>query len=307
MLNISTAAPAAAMSTFATPAELGSTEAGSDYDAVRRAIAFISTDYRSQPNLAAVAEAAGLSPAELDALFRRWSGLTPKAFLQAVTIDAARRLLGEGASLLDAAYDVGLSGPSRLHDLFVKHEAMSPGLYKAKGEGIDLAYGFCASPFGRALMVASERGLAGVGFSEGGEAGDAAALGDMMRRWPKARFRADEAAVAPYAARAFDPAEWSRERPLRVVFIGSDFEIRVWQMLLSIPVGGATTYSRLAEKVGVPRAPRAVGAAVGRNPISFVVPCHRVIGKSGALTGYHWGLSRKRAMLGWEAGVLARG
>ncbi|WP_193227756.1 methylated-DNA--[protein]-cysteine S-methyltransferase [Aureimonas psammosilenae] len=277
-----------------------------DYETVRRAIEFISNTYRSQPSLSEVAEAVSLSPADLEALFRRWSGLTPKAFLQAVTIDKARELLGQGASLLDAAFDVGLSGPSRLHDLFVRHEAMSPGLYKAKGEGIDLAHGFVDSPFGRALVVASDRGLAYIGFSEGGEAGDALALEDMRRRWPRARFRQDEAAVAPYAARAFDPAEWARERPLRVVMIGSDFEIRVWQTLLSIPVGGATTYSRIAESIGAPKAARAVGAAVGRNPISFVVPCHRVIGKSGALTGYHWGLSRKRAMLGWEAGVLAR-
>ncbi|KQT64523.1 MULTISPECIES: bifunctional helix-turn-helix domain-containing protein/methylated-DNA--[protein]-cysteine S-methyltransferase [unclassified Aureimonas] len=278
----------------------------SDYETVRRAIEFISMEYQRQPSLGEVADAAGLPPAELDSLFRRWAGLTPKAFLQAVTLDRARTLLAEGASLLDASLDVGLSGPSRLHDLFVKHEAMSPGLYKAKGEGIDLAYGFTPSPFGRAIIVATERGLAGVGFSDGTEAGDRAALDDMIRRWPKARFRRDEAMVAPYAARAFDPAQWAADRPLRVVFIGSDFEIRVWQTLLRIPVGCAATYSQVAETIGVPKAARAVGAAVGRNPISFVVPCHRVLGKSGALTGYHWGLSRKRAMLGWEAGVLAR-
>ncbi|GGE08816.1 6-O-methylguanine DNA methyltransferase [Aureimonas endophytica] len=279
----------------------------SDYETVRRAVEFISTDFRSQPSLAAIAEAVNLSPAELEALFRRWAGLTPKAFLQAVTIDKARELLASGASLLDAAFDVGLSGPSRLHDLFVRHEAMSPGFYKAKGEGIDLAYGFTDSPFGRALVIATDRGLAGVGFSEGGAAGDAAALDDMRRRWPRARFREDQTAIEPFAQRAFDPAEWMRDRPLRVVLIGTDFEIRVWETLLSIPVGSATTYSRVAETIGAPKAARAVGAAVGRNPVSFVVPCHRVVGKSGALTGYHWGLSRKRAMLGWEAGVLARG
>jgi AraC family transcriptional regulator of adaptative response/methylated-DNA-[protein]-cysteine methyltransferase len=288
------------------PGELAPSAPASDYDSVRQAIEFISNEYQRQPSLAEVAEAAGLSPAELEVLFRRWAGLTPKAFLQAVTLDRARKLLSAGASLLDASLDVGLSGPSRLHDLFVKHEAMSPGLYKAKGEGIDLAYGFCPSPFGRAIVVATDRGLAGVGFSDGTEAGDAHALEDMVRRWPKARFRLDEAAVRPYAARSFDPGAWSADRPLRVVFIGSDFEIRVWQTLLRIPVGCAATYSQVAETIGVPKAARAVGAAVGRNPISFVVPCHRVLGKSGALTGYHWGLSRKRAMLGWEAGILAR-
>lgn len=278
----------------------------SDYDAVRRAIEFISTDYREQPSLAAVAGAVGRGPDELEALFRRWAGLTPKAFLQAVTLDHARRLLDGGAPLLDAAFEVGLSGPSRLHDLFVRHEAMSPGSFKAKGEGLDLSYGYADSPFGRAIVAATAKGLAGIGFSDGSETGDEVALADMVRRWPRARFVRDDRQVEPFAHRAFDPAEWVKERPLRVVLIGSDFEIRVWQALLDVPVGQATTYSAVAETLGVPKAARAVGAAVGRNPVSFVVPCHRVLGKGGALTGYHWGLSRKRAMLGWEAGVLAR-
>ncbi|KAB0676808.1 bifunctional helix-turn-helix domain-containing protein/methylated-DNA--[protein]-cysteine S-methyltransferase [Aureimonas leprariae] len=277
-----------------------------DYASVRAAIEFISTDYRDQPSLEEVAAAVGREPAELEALFRRWAGLTPKAFLQAVTINHARRLLAEGAPLLDASFEVGLSGPSRLHDLFVKHEAMSPGHFKAKGEGLELTYGYAPSPFGRAILVATAKGLAGIGFSDGTADGDEAALADMVRRWPRARFARDDGAVAPLAARSFEPAEWSDSRPLRVVLIGSDFEVRVWQALLEIPVGKATTYSGIASQLGVPQAARAVGAAVGRNPISFVVPCHRVLGKGGALTGYHWGLSRKRAMLGWEAGVLAR-
>lgn len=281
-------------------------EDASDYAIVRRAIEFISTEYRGQPSLAAVAAAVGLSPEELQTAFKRWSGLTPKAFLQAVTIDRARGLLGEGASLLDAALEVGLSGPSRLHDLFVKHEAMSPGSYKDKGRGLALSYGYHSSPFGRALVVASERGLAGVAFADASDGGDAAALEDMVRRWPQAEFKRDDAFTRAYADRAFRPSEWQCERPLRVVMIGTDFEIRVWQALLEIPVGETTTYSTIAERLGAPKAARAVGAAVGRNPISFVVPCHRVVGKSGALTGYHWGLSRKRAMLGWEACLLAR-
>jgi AraC family transcriptional regulator of adaptative response/methylated-DNA-[protein]-cysteine methyltransferase len=277
-----------------------------DYGRVRRAIEFISTEYRDQPSLSAIADAVGLEPEALQALFQRWAGLSPKAFLQAVTIDHARRLLGDGATLFDAAYDVGLSGPSRLHDLFVKHEAMSPGLYKARGAGIDFVYGFDESPFGRALVVATDRGLAGIGFSEGGEAGDAIAFQDMLRRWPMARFTRDDARIAQLSGRVFRPSEWVEDRPLQIILIGTDFEIRVWQALLAIPVGRAATYSTVAGAIGVPRAARAVGAAVGRNPISFVVPCHRVVGKSGALTGYHWGISRKRAMLGWEAGVLAR-
>jgi AraC family transcriptional regulator of adaptative response/methylated-DNA-[protein]-cysteine methyltransferase len=253
----------------------------------------------------------GLSQSHLTHLFARGAGLSPKAFLQALTIDHARALLRESASVLDASLEVGLSGPGRLHDLFVTHEAMSPGEYKARGEGLTLAYGWHASPFGEALMVASARGLAGLGWvdegAEGGhESARAAALADMVRRWPRARFERDDAATAPYASRVFDPACWRSGQPLRVVLIGSDFEVSVWRTLLDVPLGAAITYSALAGRIGKPRAARAVGAAVGRNPISFVVPCHRVLGASGHLTGYHWGLTRKQAILGWEAGRVIK-
>ena len=209
----------------------------------------------------------------------------------------------DSASVLDVAYELGLSGPGRLHDLFVVHEAMSPGEFRRGGEGLQMRFGFHASPFGEALAIIAPRGLAGLGFVD--EGGQAAALDDMRRRWPRASFVEDQAAAAPYVARAFDPAEWRADRPLRVVMIGSDFEVRVWETLLRIPLGRAATYADVARSVGSPKAARAVGAAVGRNPISFVVPCHRVIGSGGALTGYHWGLTRKRALLGWEAGRTA--
>lgn len=290
----------------AAPALMPVSPPQSDYEIVCAAIAFISGHYREQPSLAEIATALKVGERELETLFRRWSGLTPKAFLQAVTIDHARRLLGEGMPLLDAAIEVGLSGPSRLHDLFVKHEAVSPGTHKAKGDGLSLSYGFAPSPFGRTLVLWTERGVAGIAFSDAERGGDAAAFEDMRRRWPKAAYVRDDSGAVPHVARAFDPESWNEGRPMRVVLIGTDFEVRVWQALLEIPVGRATTYSAIAEGLGAPKASRAVGAAVGRNPISFVVPCHRVVGKSGALTGYHWGLTRKRAMLGWEAGVLAR-
>lgn len=282
--------------------------AGSDYDTVRRILSFITHHWREQPTIEAIADAAGATPTDVHHLFRRWCGLTPKAFLQAITLDNAKLLLGASASVLDAALEVGLSGPGRLHDLFVAHEAMSPGEWKAGGGGLAMAYGFHASPFGEALIVTTERGLAGLGWvstsQDGGKAvgGRAEALADMIRRWPHAEYRFDPARTAPYAARIFDPQAWSPETPLRVVLIGTDFEVRVWETLLRIPVGCATTYGTVAQQIGKPSAARAVGAAVGKNPISFVVPCHRVIGKSGALTGYHWGLTRKRAILGWEAG-----
>ena len=275
-------------------------ETVADYDKVRRILAYITENWREQPSMEAIAAYIGLSEPHLHHVFRRWAGLSPKAFLQAITLDHARGLLRDSASILDTAYEVGLSGPGRLHDLFVTHEAMSPGDWKAGGEGLILRYGYHPSPFGEALAVATDRGLAGMGFVDDGEY--AAALADMVRRWPKASFVQDQAATGPMTARAFDPALWKPETPLRIVFIGTDFEVRVWETLLRIPLGQATTYSAIAEKLGKPKAARAVGSAVGRNPVSFVVPCHRVIGKSGSLTGYHWGLTRKQAILGWEAG-----
>jgi len=273
-----------------------------DYDSVRRAIAFISEHWRAQPTIEAVADAASVTPDELHHLFRRWAGLTPKAFMQALTLDHAKNLLRDSASVLDAALDSGLSGPGRLHDLFVTHEAMSPGEWKNGGAGMTLRVGFHASPFGTAVVIASDRGLAGLAFADPGE--EQSALADMQRRWPRATYVEDQAATAPIARRIFDPKLWRPDEPLRVVLIGTDFEVRVWETLLKIPMGRAVCYSDIANKIAAPKASRAVGAAVGKNPISFVVPCHRALGKGGALTGYHWGITRKQAMLGWEAGQV---
>jgi AraC family transcriptional regulator, regulatory protein of adaptative response / methylated-DNA-[protein]-cysteine methyltransferase len=274
-----------------------------DYERVRRIIAYLSERWREQPSLEDIAAHVGLSTTHVHHLFRRWCGLTPKAFLQAITLDNAKALLASSASVLDATYELGLSGPGRLHDLFVTHEAMTPGDYKAGGAGLVMRFGFHPSPFGEAIVVATGRGLAGLGFVDEGDR--ESALADMKRRWPKAEYREDPAATAPLARRVFSPAQWQPDQPLRVVLIGTDFEVRVWQTLLRIPLGRATTYSDIANRIGKPSACRAVGAAVGKNPISFVVPCHRVLGRSGALTGYHWGLTRKQAILGWEAGALA--
>jgi AraC family transcriptional regulator of adaptative response/methylated-DNA-[protein]-cysteine methyltransferase len=277
--------------------------AAADYDVVRKAIGHIRGHWREQPEIEAIAEAASVTPTELHHLFRRWAGLTPKAFLQALTLDGARQLLRDSASVLDATYEVGLSGPGRLHDLFVTHEAMSPGEWKSGGEGLTVSFGFHPSPFGSALVMATERGLAGLAFADPGE--ERAALADMKGRWPRAAYVEDSARTAAIARRIFDPAQWSPQQPLRVVLIGTDWELRVWDALLQIPMGRLTTYSGIANKLAAPKAARAVGAAVGKNPVSFVVPCHRVVGKAGDLTGYHWGITRKRAMLGWEAGKVA--
>jgi AraC family transcriptional regulator, regulatory protein of adaptative response / methylated-DNA-[protein]-cysteine methyltransferase len=279
--------------------------AATDYDVVRRAISHIREHWRAQPDIDAIAEASGVTPTELHHLFRRWAGLSPKAFLQAITLDNARNLLRDSASVLDAAYEVGLSGPGRLHDLFVTHEAMSPGEWKSGGQGLTIYFGFHPSPFGSALIMASERGLAGLAFADAG--GEKATLADMRRRWPSANYVEDAARTAPLARRIFDPMRWRAEEPLRVVLIGTDWEVRVWEALLKIPMGHLTSYSNIATRLCAPKSARAVGAAVGKNPLAFVVPCHRVVGRAGALTGYHWGLTRKHAMLGWEAGRAAQG
>jgi len=276
-----------------------------DYEMVRGNLDFLRENWRSQPTLEELAARNNMSAAHLQRLFTRWAGLSPKAFLQALTIDHARKLLRDSATVLDTAYEVGLSGPGRLHDLFVTHEGMAPGVYKARGRGLVIQYGFHDCPFGRALIMVTDLGLCGLAFADPGK--ERAALDDMTRRWPEADYVENLAATALFVARIFNTAQWQAEQPLRIVFIGTEFETQVWQTLLRIPLGRATTYSDIAAHLGKPQASRAVGSAVGKNPISFVVPCHRVLGKSGSLCGYHWGLTRKQAILGWEAGVSGLG
>ena len=276
----------------------------SDYETVRAAIAYLSGNGPDATDLPRFARALGLSERQLTELFRRWCGLTPKTFAQAVALDHAKRLLADRQSVLDTTYEVGLSSTSRLHDLFVTHEAMPPGAFRAKGGGLDMLWGTAPSPFGTAVLTLTEYGLSGIGFADE-QLSVQQAFEDLASRWPNARFTRNDAAIAPIAARVFDPTQWDSKRPVRLVLIGTDFEIKVWETLLTIPVGKATTYGAVASRIGRPTAARAVGAAVGKNPISFVVPCHRVVGSSGALTGYHWGVPRKRAILGWERGIAA--
>lgn len=281
-------------------------EVDGDYAIVRDAIEFLSVNWNEQPSLEELAEHIGLGVTATQKLFTRWAGISPKAFSQAVTLDHAKRLLrDEDLPLLDATFELGLSSPSRLHDLFVTHEAMAPGIWKARGGGLDVAFGFHKCPFGQALIMiigeGSNASLMGLAFCDAGE--EKLALEDMQSRWPNASYHENTNLTGVMANRIFDPHAWSTETPLRVTLIGTDFQIRVWDTLLGIPLGQAKTYSDIAEAIDNPKAVRAVGAAIGKNPISFVVPCHRALGKSGALTGYHWGLTRKRAMLGWEAGV----
>ncbi len=285
------------------PAHSLAPDRSGDYDHVRRAIEFLSAAWREQPSLETLAAHVGLSPAHMQRLFKRWCGLSPKEFVQAITYDHARGLLEGSASILEAAHEVGLSGGGRLHDLLVTYEAMTPGDLKRRGDGLALAYGFHPSPFGDALVIASERGITGLAFCDG-EAERPAALADMARRWPRARLTEDPGRTAPLLARIFGTGRSKAGQPVRLVLIGSDFEVRVWDALLKVPTGRAVSYSDIAGAIGTPTAVRAVGSAVGRNPISFVVPCHRALRRDGNLGGYHWGITRKKAIIGWEAGRL---
>ncbi|GGF41536.1 6-O-methylguanine DNA methyltransferase [Youhaiella tibetensis] len=276
----------------------------SDYETVRAAIAYLSETGPDEIDLARFSRALGLTERQLTELFRRWCGLSPKSFAQAVALDHAKSLLAQNGSVLDTTYEVGLSSTSRLHDLFVTYEAMPPGAFRARGQGLTMYWGAAPSPFGTAVVTATEYGISGLGFADENMSVDSA-FEDLANRWPAARFVRDDARIAPLVRQVFDPARWSPDQPVRVVLIGTDFEVKVWETLLSIPCGKATTYGTIANHLGRPTAARAVGAAVGANPISFVVPCHRVVGSTGALTGYHWGVPRKRAILGWEAGVIS--
>jgi AraC family transcriptional regulator of adaptative response/methylated-DNA-[protein]-cysteine methyltransferase len=272
-----------------------------DYRLVTRAIEYLSNHTADEVDLERLAGDLGLSQRQMTALFKRWAGLTPTAFAHCVALDKARRMLTDSMTVLDTAYELGMSSTARLHDLFVTHEAMPPGIYRARGAGLDIRYGFHPSPFGEAIIMITDYGLAAVGFVDDGDR--AAAFDDIAGRWPNARYIEAAEETAPWASRVFEPLRWKREQPLRVVMIGTDFEVRVWETLLRIPTGLATTYGDIASHLGQPGAARAVGRAVGRNPVSFVVPCHRVLGRQGTLTGYHWGLVRKQAILGWEAGL----
>ncbi|NGP16740.1 methylated-DNA--[protein]-cysteine S-methyltransferase [Devosia aurantiaca] len=284
--------------------QLSTLQPETDYDTIRAAIRYLSENGPDEADLPAFSRALGLTERQLTDLFRRWCGLTPKSFAQAVALNHAKGLLQGQASVLDTTYEVGLSSTSRLHDLFVTYEAMPPGVFRAGGAGLDMFWGVAPSPFGLAVVTATDYGISGLGFADA-ETSIKDAFADLATRWPNARFTRDDARVAPLVAPIFEPGRWSAEHPVRVVLIGTDFEVKVWETLLKIPVGRAATYRSVANHIGRPKASRAVGAAVGKNPISFVVPCHRVVGTSGALTGYHWGVPRKRAILGWEAGVIS--
>lgn len=234
----------------------------------------------------------GMSAAHFQRVFSAWVGVSPKRYQQYLVLDHAKALLQARMTVLEAADAAGLSAPSRLHDLFLTWEAMAPGEYAKGGAGLVIRHGWVDTPFGEALAMATDRGLCALGFAE--EAGRDATMADLRSRWPEAAHVEDAAAVAPLVAAAFGGGG-------RLHLIGAPFQIKVWEALLRVPSGHVTTYSELARAVGTPRAVRAVGTAVGRNPVSLFIPCHRALRMTGALGGYHWGLPVKRAILAWEA------
>jgi AraC family transcriptional regulator of adaptative response/methylated-DNA-[protein]-cysteine methyltransferase len=260
------------------------------------AIRVLTARYQGQPSLDEAAAAVGLSPYHFQRIFTRYVGVSPKAFIGHLTLDHAKRELAQGASVLTAALEAGLSGPSRLHDLCLKIEAMTPGDYAKAGTGLTIDYGFAFSPFGRTIVMATDKGVCGLGF--GGEGEDDAMLADMTTRWPKAVYQRSAARAGRLIGQIFGATP---QDVLPLHLMGTPFQIKVWQALLAIPSGQFSTYGTIAQGLAKPKASRAVGAAVGRNPVSWLIPCHRVLGSSGALTGYHWGVERKRAMLAVEA------
>jgi AraC family transcriptional regulator, regulatory protein of adaptative response / methylated-DNA-[protein]-cysteine methyltransferase len=264
-----------------------------NYHRIEKVIAHIDRHHERQPDLGELARVAGLSVFHFSREFRRWAGLSPARYLRTLSLAIAKRELEGRGSVLTAAWAAGLSGGGRLHDLFVQFEAVTPGEYKAGGTGLTLTHGFAGSPFGRIHAALSGRGIAWLAFVDGGED---QAIAELTRRWPNASLTRDDAAIARLAKQVFT------ERGGRIVLapMGTNFQVKVWQALLELGSRGPTSYGELAKAIGSPGASRAVGQAVGANPVAWLIPCHRVLRGDGGLGGYHWGVERKRAMLAWE-------
>jgi len=270
-----------------------------DYTPVEKAILFLERNFREQPSLQEVSQHVNLSEFHFQRLFRRWAGISPKRFLQFLTVGYAKRLLEESKSVLDATYEAGLSSPSRLHDLFVTVEAVTPGEYKAKGGGLQITHGVHWSPFGPCLLATTERGICSLSFPHLDQLDEA--IADLRSRWSGATLKEDPEATAPSFTRIFPVGGPKGSRPLNLFLMGTNFQIKVWHALLKIPEGAVVSYEDLAVRLGKPRAARAVGNAVGQNPIAYIIPCHRVIRKMGVTGNYGGGAARKKAMLVWEA------
>jgi AraC family transcriptional regulator of adaptative response/methylated-DNA-[protein]-cysteine methyltransferase len=270
-----------------------------DYDWVSKALEYLGENFREQPDLEELSRHLGVSPFHLQRVFKRWVGISPKRFLQYLTLDHARRMLAESRSVLDTAFESGLSGPGRLHDLFVTLEAVTPGEFKTGGEGLHVRFGLHDSPFGMCLLGTTERGVCWLSFQDGDDPG--LRLPEIRERWPGARLEKDQASTRALAGRIFSARSRSGGSRIPLVVEGTNFQIKVWEALLRIPEGCVVAYGDLARRIGSPGAGRAVGNAVAANPIGYLIPCHRVIRGMGTFGRYGSGRTRKRALLGWEA------
>lgn len=270
-----------------------------DYEIVEKAIAFIESHHETQPSLARIASAVNLSEFHFQKIFSRWVGISPKRFLQFLTKEHAKRLLNQSHNLLDVTYDSGLSSPGRLHDLFVHCEAVTPGEYKMMGQGLTIRFGFSFSLFGKCLIAATDRGLCALKFLRDMTTNEM--IQWLKRQWPLADLVRDDALSDALAQRVFSFNNLPESAPLHLFIKGTNFQIKVWEALMAIPFGGAVTYQDVANHIGLPGATRAVGSAVGKNPIPFIIPCHRVIRKLGEFGQYGGGRERKMAMIGWES------
>lgn len=276
--------------------------ANDDYQRIAQAIHFLEQRKLDQPTLDEVAEHIGLSPFHFQRLFRRWAGVSPKRFLQFLTAEHAKQLLRSSTSVLDTSFEVGMSGPGRLHDLMVSVEAVTPGEFKAGGKGIEIRYGLHDTPFGTSLIGLTERGICHLSFVEEGFADSA--VDELKKNWSEADVVEDNTATQKIVSQVFGEQRQGKEQPIPLLLRGTNFQLKVWQALLKIPEGTLVSYHHLAEHLDNPTASRAIGNAVGRNPIAYLIPCHRVLRSNGELGGYHWGTDRKKALLGRELALV---
>lgn len=276
-----------------------------DYTRIEKAILYLEGNFRGQPGLKEVARKAGLSEYHFHRLFTRWAGISPKRFLQFLTAEYARGLLRESSNVLEAAYAAGLSGPGRLHDLIVNVYAVTPGELKKDGAGLTIRYGVHPSPFGDCLLAITDQGICALAFLSGRPAGEA--VEELRTRWGKANLVLSPGATKAVSDRIFAPSRWRDIPPLNVIVKGTNFQVKVWEALVRIPPGRVASYEEIAARIDAPGAVRAVGNALARNPVAFLIPCHRVIRKTGAFGNYRWGPARKKAILAWEAATAGRG
>lgn len=268
-----------------------------NYDRIADAIAFIKTNFKTQPSLNEIAESVHLSPYHFQRLFKDWAGVSPKKFMQYLSVEYAKQLLKERqATLFDAAYETGLSGTGRLHDLFINIEGMTPGEYKNGGEQLEINYSFAQSPFGNLIVASTAKGICHMAFTDGEEK----AFSELKARFPNARYKQVVDLNQQNALFIFQ-YDWSKLNEIKLHLNGTPFQLKVWETLLKIPMGNLTTYGAIAERIDSPGASRAVGSAIGNNPVAFLIPCHRVIQSTGQTGGYRWGPTRKSAIIGWEA------